>query len=126
MRCEVTKYNKRFGIVKVDAKAYVGEDLVCDCALTLAMGAHHAIQKDAEAAVEDVLKLTDGQGVDVVIDYVSATATLEAGARALGRRGRLVTLGGWMYVTSIPDKFESTAQIYIDTDTMLKDLLQGR
>lgn len=37
----------------------------------------------------------------------------------------LVTLGGWMYVTSIPDKFESTAQIYIDTDTMLKDLLQG-
>ncbi len=37
----------------------------------------------------------------------------------------LVTLGGWMYVTSIPDKFESSAQIYIDTDTMLKDLLQG-
>jgi polysaccharide chain length determinant protein (PEP-CTERM system associated) len=37
----------------------------------------------------------------------------------------LVTLGGWMYVTSIPDKYESSAQIYIDTDTMLKDLLQG-
>ena len=34
------------------------------------------------------------EGVDVVVDYVSATATLEAGARALGRRGRLVTLGG--------------------------------
>jgi D-arabinose 1-dehydrogenase-like Zn-dependent alcohol dehydrogenase len=30
----------------------------------------------------------------VVIDYVSATATLEAGCKALGRRGRLVTLGG--------------------------------
>src|SRR4029079_6333943 len=27
-------------------------------------------------------------------DYVSATSTLEAGARALGRRGRLGTLGG--------------------------------
>ncbi|MEN3950856.1 XrtA system polysaccharide chain length determinant [Iodidimonas sp. SYSU 1G8] len=37
----------------------------------------------------------------------------------------LVTLGGWMYVTSIPDKYESSAQIYIDTDTMLKDLLEG-
>ena len=33
-------------------------------------------------------------GVDVAIDYVSVTSTLEAGAKALGRRGRLVTLGG--------------------------------
>jgi D-arabinose 1-dehydrogenase-like Zn-dependent alcohol dehydrogenase len=46
---------------------------------------------DAAAALLD---LTDGEGVDVVIDYVSATSTLEAGAKALGRRGRLVTLGG--------------------------------
>ena len=39
--------------------------------------------------------LTHGNGVDVVIDYVSATAvTLEAGVKALGRRGRLVILGG--------------------------------
>ena len=30
----------------------------------------------------------------MAIDYVSSTATLEAGAKALGRRGRLVTLGG--------------------------------
>ena len=32
--------------------------------------------------------------VDVAIDYVSAPSTPEAGAKALGRRGRLVTLGG--------------------------------
>jgi alcohol dehydrogenase, propanol-preferring len=44
--------------------------------------------------LEQLLDLTNGQGVDVVIDYVSTTATLEAGVRALGRRGRLVTLGG--------------------------------
>lgn len=37
----------------------------------------------------------------------------------------LVTLGGWAYVSNIPDKYESSAQIYIDTDTMLKDLLRG-
>jgi alcohol dehydrogenase, propanol-preferring len=30
----------------------------------------------------------------VVIDYVSTTSTLEAGVQALGRCGRLVTLGG--------------------------------
>ena len=35
MRVEVKKFNKRFGICKVDAKAYVGEDLVCDAELTL-------------------------------------------------------------------------------------------
>jgi len=39
-------------------------------------------------------ELTRGQGVDVVVDYVCTAATLEAGARALGRCGRLVILGG--------------------------------
>jgi len=38
MKVVVTKYNKRFGIVKLDAKAYVGSDLVCEAELTLAMG----------------------------------------------------------------------------------------
>ena len=38
MRVDVTKYNKRFGIVKLNAKAYVGPDLVCEAELTLAMG----------------------------------------------------------------------------------------
>lgn len=37
MRAEVTKYNKKFGIVKVDAKGYVGADLVVEAELTLAM-----------------------------------------------------------------------------------------
>ena len=37
MRVECTKLNKRFGIVKMDAKGYVGEDLVVEAVLTLAM-----------------------------------------------------------------------------------------
>jgi 3-hydroxyacyl-[acyl-carrier-protein] dehydratase len=37
MRCEVTKYNKRFGIVKVAAKGYVGEEIAVEAELTLAM-----------------------------------------------------------------------------------------
>jgi D-arabinose 1-dehydrogenase-like Zn-dependent alcohol dehydrogenase len=44
--------------------------------------------------VEALLELTGGEGVDVAIDYVSSAATLEAAVRSLGRRGRLVTLGG--------------------------------
>mmetsp|Transcript_23401 Transcript_23401/g.59903 ORF Transcript_23401/g.59903 Transcript_23401/m.59903 type:complete len:207 (-) Transcript_23401:353-973(-) len=38
MRAEVTKFNKRFGIVKIDAKGYVGEELAVEAELTLAMG----------------------------------------------------------------------------------------
>src|SRR5450631_4280269 len=44
--------------------------------------------------VQALLDLTGGRGVDVAIDYVSVTSTLEAAAKALARRGRMVTLGG--------------------------------
>jgi propanol-preferring alcohol dehydrogenase len=57
-------------------------------------GADEVIDPRAADVAEALLDLTDGQGADVVVDYVSATSTLEAGARALGRHGRLVTLGG--------------------------------
>src|SRR3990170_4591310 len=65
---------------KLDACLKAGADAVIDASAC-----------DAATALRD---LTHGQGVDVAIDYVSATATLEAGVKALGRRGRLVTLGG--------------------------------
>jgi D-arabinose 1-dehydrogenase-like Zn-dependent alcohol dehydrogenase len=54
---------------------------------------------DLAAALRD---LTDGEGVDVVVDYVCTSATLEAGARALGRRGRLVILGGAAQPFAVP------------------------
>jgi 3-hydroxyacyl-[acyl-carrier-protein] dehydratase len=38
MRVEVSKFNKRFGIVKMDAKGYVGDELAVEAELTLAMG----------------------------------------------------------------------------------------
>jgi propanol-preferring alcohol dehydrogenase len=57
-------------------------------------GADDVVDAGAGRVTEQLKDLTKGQGVDVVVDYVSTTATLEAGAKALGRRGRLVTLGG--------------------------------
>jgi propanol-preferring alcohol dehydrogenase len=57
-------------------------------------GADEVLDPSSTNVVEALLDLTDGEGVDVAIDYVSTTATLEAGARALGCHGRLVTLGG--------------------------------
>jgi len=57
-------------------------------------GADEVVNAAAGNVAQALLDLTHGAGVDVAIDYVSVTATLEAGARALGRHGRLVTLGG--------------------------------
>ncbi len=57
-------------------------------------GADETIDASSGDVAAALLDLTHGEGVDVVIDYVSSQATLEAGAKALGRRGRLVTLGG--------------------------------
>jgi propanol-preferring alcohol dehydrogenase len=57
-------------------------------------GADATIDASACDVAEALMDITHGEGVDVVIDYVSTAATLEAGAKALGRRGRLVTLGG--------------------------------
>ena len=65
---------------KFDACRKAGADEVVDASKCDAAGA--------------LLDLTGGRGVDVAIDYVSATSTLEAASKALGRRGRLVTLGG--------------------------------
>ena len=51
-------------------------------------GADEVVDASAGNVAEALLDMTSGRGVDVAIDYVSTTATLEAGIRALGRRGR--------------------------------------
>ena len=57
-------------------------------------GAVEVVDAATEDVAEALMELTGGRGVDVAIDFVSATATLEAATAALGRGGRLVTLGG--------------------------------
>jgi len=36
-----------------------------------------------------------------------------------------VTLVGWGLVATIPDKYESSARVYVDTDTLLRPLMRG-
>lgn len=55
------------------------------------MGAHHAVRESAEAAVEEVRRLTDGTGADVVIDTVGAAGTLRAGIDMLRPGGCFVS-----------------------------------
>ena len=60
----------------------------------LKAGADAAVDASDGKVVEQLMDLTGGQGVDVAIDFVSSKSTLEAGAAALAKGGRLVTLGG--------------------------------
>lgn len=57
-------------------------------------GADEVINPTNTDVVEALMDLTNGEGVDVSIDYVSITSTLEAATASLGRHGRMVTLGG--------------------------------
>ena len=57
-------------------------------------GADEVVDASKGDVVAQLLELTQGRGVDVAVDYVSSQGTLEAAVKALGKRGRLVTLGG--------------------------------
>ena len=57
-------------------------------------GADNVVDASNTDVVEALMDLTNGKGVSVSIDYVSAQATLEAATNSLGKHGRMVTLGG--------------------------------
>lgn len=57
-------------------------------------GADAVVDASAGDVVGQIQELTKGAGVDVAVDYVSSTRTLEEGTAALGIGGRLLTLGG--------------------------------
>ncbi|HEV7803203.1 MAG TPA: zinc-binding dehydrogenase [Burkholderiales bacterium] len=63
-------------------------------AACLEAGADAAIDASAGGVAEQLLEVTGGRGIDVAIDFVCSTSTLEAAFAALGKGGRLVTLGG--------------------------------
>lgn len=58
-------------------------------------GAEAAVDASRDNVVQALRDLTGGKGVDVAVDFVSQPSTLEAAAEALGKGGRLVTLGGY-------------------------------
>jgi propanol-preferring alcohol dehydrogenase len=67
-------------------------------------GADEVVNASAGDVAQALLDLTRGEGVDVAIDYVCSTSTLAAGAKALGRRGRLVILGGAAQRFEVPSR----------------------
>jgi 2-desacetyl-2-hydroxyethyl bacteriochlorophyllide A dehydrogenase len=56
--------------------------------MALNMGARHVIDRNAEDAIEEVLRLTGGNGADVVIDTAGGAKTMKAGIDMLRPGGR--------------------------------------
>lgn len=56
------------------------------------LGAHHTIIS-GKNAVDDIMNMTDGKGVDSVVDFVNAGATAKTGLDVLRKRGNLVLVG---------------------------------
>jgi len=57
--------------------------------MAMRMGAHHVLDVSAEKALSEVMRLTDNQGADVVIDTAGGAATLAAAIDMLKPGGRL-------------------------------------
>ena len=57
-------------------------------------GAEFSVSPMENDLINKIDDFTEGNGLDVVIDFVSSKASLELGASILGKGGRLVTLGG--------------------------------
>ncbi|MEE9275490.1 MAG: zinc-binding dehydrogenase, partial [bacterium] len=68
------------------------------------LGAEAVVDASRENVAEALMDFTEGRGLDVAVDFVSAPSTLEAGIEALGKGGRLVTLGGFT-----PEPFRASA-----------------
>ncbi len=64
---------------KLDRAKDLGADEIIDC-------------KETDLT-EEAARLTEGRGVDVVLDFVASRETLEGGFKSLGTGGRLVILG---------------------------------
>jgi D-arabinose 1-dehydrogenase-like Zn-dependent alcohol dehydrogenase len=58
-----------------------------------ALGADEIIDTGEKDLAQEAKRLTDGKGVDAVLDFVASSQTLEAGFSSLQRAGRLVILG---------------------------------
>jgi len=57
------------------------------------LGADEIIDTKEKDLFREVNRLTDGKGVDAVLDFVASSQTLEASLASLGKAGRLVILG---------------------------------
>jgi threonine dehydrogenase-like Zn-dependent dehydrogenase len=70
--------------------------------ISLRLGADHVIDFQAVDPVEEIMRLTDGRGVDVAIEALGTQATFEGALRVLRPGGTLSSLGVYSGDLTIP------------------------
>jgi alcohol dehydrogenase len=71
-------------------------------AMARKLGADHVVDYKKADPVEEIMRLTNGRGVDVAIEALGTQATFEAGLRVLRPGGRLSSLGVYSSDLKIP------------------------
>jgi threonine dehydrogenase-like Zn-dependent dehydrogenase len=71
-------------------------------AMAKRLGAHQTVNFSKVDPVEEILRLTDGRGVDVAIEALGTPATFEASLRVLRPGGTLSSLGVYSSDLKIP------------------------
>ncbi|OMH27711.1 alcohol dehydrogenase [Tersicoccus phoenicis] len=66
------------------------------------LGATHTVNSGTTDMVEELDRITDGDGVDYIVDTTSAPPVLNQAARALAVRGKLVAVGNTTFGTEAP------------------------
>ncbi|HMU49244.1 MAG TPA: NAD(P)-dependent alcohol dehydrogenase [Geminicoccaceae bacterium] len=85
------------------ATTIIGVDTVpTRMAIAKKLGADHVIDFKAVDPVEEIMRLTDGRGVDVAIEALGTQGTFEAGLKALRPGGTLSSLGVYSTDLHIP------------------------
>ena len=60
--------------------------------------------------------------VDQILDYIRAAWAYRWYAAGVAW---VVAIGGWVFVHMMPDRYEATARVYVDTQSVLRPLLAG-
>lgn len=85
------------------ATTIIGVDKVPErLSMAKALGADHVVDISKADPVEEIMRLTDGRGVDVAIEALGTQATFEAALRVLRPGGTLSSLGVYSSNLTIP------------------------
>ncbi|MEM4281581.1 MAG: NAD(P)-dependent alcohol dehydrogenase [Candidatus Caldarchaeum sp.] len=96
------------------------------------LGADHVINASRQNVVDEAKKLTNGAGVDAVVDFVNTAETSRDGFNALRKAGRLILVGVGGYTAefilpliairsiSISGSYVGTVQDLMETVSMLE------
>jgi alcohol dehydrogenase len=91
------------GAKLMGATTIIGVDTVARRLETArALGADHVVDFKAKNPVEEVMRLTDGRGVDVAIEALGTQGTFESALRCLRPGGTLSSLGVYSGDLTIP------------------------